>query len=288
MEIIKKIDKCKSTASCLRKKGYKIGFVPTMGSLHQGHLSLIGMAKKDCDKVFMSVFVNPTQFGPDEDYNNYPRNIERDSVLAERKGVDYIFYPEASDMYAPGYKTFVEVKELGKIMCGKHRPGHFKGVTTVVIKLFNIVKAHKAYFGQKDYQQIIIIKKMVEDLNLDIEIITGPTIREKDGLAISSRNEYLSGEERENAVILYESLNETRDMIESGRKDLEGIRREALKRIKKNVYVKSVDYFEFRDPATLKKIVKTGRKQESVLAAAAIWIGKTRLIDNMIIRTRKQ
>ncbi len=288
MEIVKKIDKCRLVANGLREKGYKIGFVPTMGFLHQGHSSLIRMAKKDCDKVFISIFINPIQFGPDEDYHNYPRNMKGDSALAEKEGVDYIFYPEARDMYSPGHKTFVEVKEMDRIMCGKYRPGHFKGVTTVVIKLFNIIKAHKAYFGQKDYQQMIIIKKMVEDLNLDIEIITGPTIREKDGLAISSRNKYLSGEGRKNAVILYESLNEARNMIESGRKDLEEIRKEVLKKIKENVFVNSADYFEFRDPGTLKKIIKAGREQGSVLAAAAIWIGKTRLIDNMIIRTRKQ
>lgn len=284
MKVIKKIKECKSVVSSLRRQGYRIGFVPTMGSLHQGHQSLIRMASKDCDKVFISIFVNPTQFGPGEDYKKYPRDIKKDCMLAEKEGVDYIFFPTAQEMYRSDYKTFVVVRKLGQIMCGKYRPGHFKGVATVVLKLFNIVNAHKAYFGQKDYQQMIIIKKMVYDLDLDVDIVSGPTIRESDGLAMSSRNKYLSSEERENAVVLYQSLNMAKDMIKCGEKDLEKIKKKALKKLKGNKFIKSVDYFEFRDPITLEERKKAEKKHKSLLVASAIWIGKTRLIDNVVIK----
>lgn len=284
MKIIRKIKKCRSVAAGLRKKGFKIGFVPTMGALHLGHLSLIRMARQDCGKVFISVFVNPTQFGPEEDYKKYPRNIKKDCILAEKEGADYVFFPAINEMYKSDHKTLVIVEELDRVMCGKYRPGHFKGVTTVVIKLLNIVNAHKAYFGQKDYQQMVIIKKMVEDLNLDVDIISGPTIRESDGLAVSSRNKYLSFEERENAVVLYQSLNMAKDMVKCGEKDLEKIRRSALKNLKSNKFVKSVDYFEFRDPVTLDKVKKAEKKQRSLLVASAIWMGNTRLIDNVVIK----
>jgi len=284
MEIIRKITKCKLIVNDLKKKGCKIGFVPTMGFLHEGHLSLIRMAKKDCDRVFISIFINPTQFGPGEDFKNYPRDIRRDSSLAEKEGVDYMFYPTVKEMYGSDHKTVVEVKELGNIMCGKYRPGHFAGVTTVVLKLFNIVKAGKAYFGQKDYQQMIIIKRMVEDLNLDIEIVSGPTVREKDGLALSSRNKYLSAEERKNATILYECLILAKDMIEKGEKDLEKIKKIIMVKLKGNRFVKNIDYFEFRDPRTLEDRKRVNKDYKNILAAIALWIGKTRLIDNMIIK----
>ncbi|HEY4695893.1 MAG TPA: pantoate--beta-alanine ligase [Candidatus Hydromicrobium sp.] len=284
MEIIRKITKCKLIVNDLKKKGCKIGFVPTMGFLHEGHLSLIRMAKKDCDRVFISIFINPTQFGPGEDFKNYPRDIRRDSSLAEKEGVDYMFYPTVKEMYGSDHKTVAEVKELGNIMCGKYRPGHFAGVTTVVLKLFNIVKAGKAYFGQKDYQQMIIIKRMVEDLNLDIEIVSGPTVREKDGLALSSRNKYLSAEERKNATILYECLILAKDMIEKGEKDLEKIKKIIMVKLKGNRFVKNIDYFEFRDPRTLEDRKRVNKDYKNILAAIALWIGKTRLIDNMIIK----
>jgi pantoate--beta-alanine ligase len=284
MKIIKKIKECKSVVNTLRRKGYQIGFVPTMGALHMGHLSLIRMARRDCDKVFISVFINPTQFGPGEDYKKYPRNIKKDCMLAEKEGVDYVFFPAVQEMYGSGHKTFVVVKELDQIMCGKYRTGHFEGVTTVVLKLFNIVNAHRAYFGQKDYQQMVIIKKMVDDLDLDIDIVSGPIIRESDGLAMSSRNKYLSFEERENAVVLYQSLIMAKDMVECGEKDLEKIKRDALKKLKGNEFVKNVDYFEFRDPVTLDEIREVKRKRRSLLVTSAVWIGKTRLIDNMVIK----
>lgn len=284
MEIIKKINKCKLIVNDLRKKGYKIGFVPTMGFLHEGHLSLVRMAKKDCDKVFISIFVNPTQFGPSEDFENYPRDIKRDSRLAEKEGVDYIFYPTAKEMYDSDHKTVVKVGELGSIMCGKYRPGHFAGVATVVLKLFNIVRADKAYFGQKDYQQMVIIKRMVDDLDLHIEIVSGPTIRERNGLALSSRNRYLSAEERENAIILYKCLILARDMVKEGEEDLEKIKRIVLDKLKENRFVKSVDYFEFRDPRTLEERKRVEKNYRSILTAVAAWIGKTRLIDNIVIK----
>ena len=284
MEIIKKINECKLIVNQLREKGYKIGLVPTMGFLHEGHINLIRRAKRDCDRVFISIFVNPTQFGPDEDFKNYPRDIKKDSALAKKEGADYIFYPAVQEMYGPDHKTVVEVKELGRIMCGKHRPGHFAGVTTVVLKLFNIVNAQKAYFGQKDYQQMIIIKKMVADLNMDIEIVSGPTTRESNGLALSSRNKYLSVEERENATILYKCLNLAKNMIKNGEKDLEKVKRIVLGKLEDNRFVKSVDYFEFRDTRTLEEIKRGDKDYKSILAAAAVWIGKTRLIDNIIIK----
>jgi pantoate--beta-alanine ligase len=284
MKILKKITECKSVVNNLKKKGFIIGFVPTMGFLHEGHLSLIRMARKECDRVFISIFVNPIQFSPGEDFEKYPRDMKRDVSLAEKGGADYIFYPASKEMYGPDFKTSVEVKELGSIMCGKYRPGHFAGVTTVVLKLINIIGPDKAYFGQKDYQQLVIIKRMVIDLNLDVEIIGGPTIRENDGLTLSSRNKYLSVEERKNAAILYECLNMAKDMIKKGEKDLEKIRKVVMTDLKKNRFVKKVDYFDFRDPGTLEYLKQVDRDSKNILAATAAWIGKTRLIDNMIIK----
>ena len=284
MKILKKITECKSVVDNLKKKCFIIGFIPTMGFLHEGHLSLIRMAREACDRVFISIFVNPIQFGPGEDFEKYPRDMKRDISLAEKGGVDYIFYPTEKEMYGPDFKTSVEVKELGSIMCGKYRPGHFAGVTTVVLKLLNIVRPDKAYFGQKDYQQLVIIKRMVDDLNLDVEIIGGPTIRENDGLALSSRNKYLSAEERENATILYRCLKIAKDMIKKGEKDLEKIRKVVITDLGKNRFVKKVDYFDFRDPRTLDHLKQVDKGSKNILAATAVWIGRTRLIDNMIIK----
>ncbi|MFA5015074.1 MAG: pantoate--beta-alanine ligase [Actinomycetota bacterium] len=284
MEILKKITECKLIVDNIKKRGLTIGFVPTMGFLHEGHLSLIRKAKKECDRIFISIFVNPIQFGPGEDFKNYPRDMKRDISLAGNAGADYIFYPTAKEMYGPDFKTAVEVKELGDIMCGKYRPGHFAGVTTVVLKFFNIVKPDRAYFGQKDYQQLVIIKRMVCDMNLDIKIAGCPTVREKDGLALSSRNKYLSAGERKNAVVLFGCLTEAKDMIKKGEKDLEKIRKTIMIKLKKNRSVKKVDYFDFRDPGTLEHIKRVNEENRSILAAIAVRIGRTRLIDNMIIK----
>lgn len=284
MEILKKITECRSIVNNIKKRGLTIGFIPTMGFLHEGHLSLVRKAKKECGRVFISIFVNPIQFGPGEDFVNYPRDIKRDISLAEKGGVDYIFYPTAKEMYGSDFKTAIEVKELGDIMCGKYRPGHFAGVTTVVLKFFNIIRPDRAYFGQKDYQQLVIIKRMVYDMNLDVKITGCTTVREKDGLALSSRNKYLSAGERKNATVLYGSLIEAKRMIKKGEKDLEKIRKTIMIKLKKNRFIKKVDYFDFRDPGTLEYIKKVNEDNRNILAAIAVRIGRTRLIDNMVIK----
>ncbi|NVM04874.1 MAG: pantoate--beta-alanine ligase, partial [Candidatus Helarchaeota archaeon] len=206
MKIIRKIKEMQSFSEHLKLEGKKIGLVPTMGYLHQGHLSLVEAVRPLCDVVVMSIFVNPTQFAPNEDFARYPKDFKRDKKLAEQSGVDVIFYPSYNEMYKKNYLTAVKVKQITEIMCGKSRPTHFEGVTTVVAKLFNIVKPHIAVFGQKDAQQAVVIKKMIEDLNFDIKIIISPLIRENDGLAVSSRNSYLSACGRKDALVLYKSL----------------------------------------------------------------------------------
>ena len=288
MEVISSIKLIKETCGSLRSRPVTVGFVPTMGFLHKGHLSLIEMAKKDCKKIIISIFVNPLQFGKNEDYDNYPRDIDRDYRLAKKSGVDYIFIPSAEEIYKKDHKTFVEVIDLSNIMCGKYRPQHFRGVCTVVLKLINIVNPDKAYFGQKDYQQLVIIKKMLEDLNRDVEVISCPTVREKDGLALSSRNKYLPGPKRKKAAILYKSLNDAAASIKTGREDLGEIKKTAIENIKKSDAVSTVDYFDFRNPVTLEEILNPRAylkesPDRKILIAAAIRIGKTRLIDNILI-----
>jgi len=284
MKTIKKIKEFTLLAESIRKRGKTIGIVPTMGFLHEGHLRLIRMARKQCEVVVLSIFVNPAQFGPGEDFEKYPRDINRDRHLAEKEGVDYVFYPAASEMYKSEHKTFVEVEGLGDIMCGAYRQGHFKGVATVVLKLLNITKANRAYFGEKDYQQMIIVKRMVDDLNVDVEIVRVPTVREEDGLAMSSRNRYLDRKERENAGILYKCLNKAKDMIKGGEKNLRVVRTEMIKELEKNRYISRVDYIEFRNPLNLQEISEAGESGRSILVAVAAWIGSTRLIDNMVIK----
>ena len=287
MEVIKKVCSMRKKMDNLRKDGCTIGFVPTMGYLHEGHLSLIRTAKNECDRVIISIFVNPTQFGPEEDFKRYPRDFKKDCQLAEKEGVDYIFYPSKEEMYGSGYETFVEVKDLSEIMCGRTRPGHFRGVCTVVLKLFNIVNPHKAYFGEKDFQQLVILRKMAKDLNLFLEIRSCPIVREKDGLALSSRNKYLSKEERKNATIIYRCLNAVQEAISSGETDLEKVKDNVLKKLEGNRFVKKVEYFDFRDPATLLERKRIKKTSDRVLAAAAVWIGNTRLIDNKIIMSEE-
>lgn len=287
MEIIEKIEDMKKKSQSLRENNEVLGLVPTMGYLHQGHLSLIRMAKKECSKVIISIFVNPTQFRPGEDFEKYPRDLERDCKLSEEEGVDYIFHPSAEEMYGKDYLTFVEVEKLSKIMCGVARPGHFRGVCTVVLKLFNIVNPHKAYFGEKDYQQLVIIKKMVEDLNLSLVVRAGPIIREEDGLAMSSRNKYLSTEERKDAVIIYKCLNLAQELVDKGEKDLLKIKKVVLEKLKEKKSVSKIDYFDFRNPESLEEIKVIGEHPDKILAAAAVWIGNTRLIDNKVIEINK-
>lgn len=266
----------------LKAKGNTIGLVPTMGYLHEGHLSLMRKAKRDTDKAVVSIFVNPAQFGPREDYTKYPRNFKRDERLAKSIGVDTIFYPSVMQMYPNRFCTYVNVENLTEGLCGKFRPGHFRGVTTVVTKLFNIVKPDIAYFGQKDAQQAIVIKKMTEDLNIPVKIKVMPTIREKDRLAMSSRNVYLSSDERKKALILYKSLQVARNLIKSGETNPAKIKNKMRMMIEK-IKNSKIDYISIVDMDTMKDVKNL---KANVLIALAVWIGKTRLIDNIIVKAR--
>ena len=275
----------------LFRNGETVGLVPTMGYLHDGHISLIKKARENNTKVITSIFVNPIQFGPKEDYATYPRDMERDSEMAKKAGTDYIFVPGAKDMYPMGFATFVEVKEMDSIMCGAFRPGHFRGVCTVVLKLFNITYPSIAYFGLKDYQQYIIIKKMAAELNLPVKIIGCPIIREKDGLAMSSRNKYLTEKERSSATILYKSLKFAKVKIIEGERDLLKLQKGCINNIKNNENVSKIDYFDFRDGTTLKEIKSLEpaegiKMPEKLLVATAAHIGRTRLIDNIVINIK--
>jgi len=280
METIRISSVMQETSNTNILKGRKIGFVPTMGALHEGHLSLVRRSKQENDITVVSIFVNPIQFGPNEDFNRYPRDFDGDFNKLQNEGVDILFYPDIASIYPEGYSTYVEVKGLSDKLCGAFRPGHFKGVATIVTKLFNIVKPNRAYFGQKDYQQSVIIRRMVKDLNLDVEIIVCPTVREEDGLAMSSRNSYLSGKEREAATIIYKTLTKASELIQSGIIDGVRIKNFMMEEIKKEPAVSSIDYVGVYDPETLDEIDII--KGEVVLAAA-IFIGKTRLIDNIIV-----
>ncbi len=281
MRVVKKIKEMKKIADQLRKEGKIIGFVPTMGYLHEGHLSLVKIAKRKSDVCVVSIFVNPLQFGPKEDYHTYPRNFKRDKKLLTALGVDIIFYPSEKEIYPEPCLTSVQVKKLSEGLCGRVRPGHFEGVATIVTKLFNIVKPHIAVFGQKDYQQAIIIKKMVKDLNFDIKIIIAPTIREKNGLACSSRNIYLNEKERKEATVLYQSLRLAKKMIKEGERNSERI----IKEMKKLITTKSsgkIDYIEIVDAKTLAPVKKISGK---VCIALAVFFGKARLIDNILVQS---
>jgi len=268
-----------SLSSQIHLQGKRIGLVPTMGFLHEGHLSLIREIKRHCDVTVMSIFVNPTQFSPSEDFADYPRDFVRDKKLAEAEGCDIIFYPDAKDIYPGNYLTYVTVEKISYILCGVSRPIHFRGVATIVAKLFNIVKPQIAIFGQKDAQQAIIIKKMVNDLNFDVEILVAPIVREKDGLAKSSRNTYLSPEMRRQASVLFQSLKAAEQKILSGETDAAAIK--AL--IKNKIAEKPaavIDYIEIVNPETLEHQAEI---QGSVLIALAVRFGKTRLIDNIVV-----
>jgi len=284
MKVVRKVNEMSKISSSLITKGFVLGLVPTMGYLHEGHLSLVRLAKSQCQKLIMSIFVNPIQFGPREDFKKYPRDFEGDCNQAIKEGVDYIFLPTDEEMYGTDYRTIVEVSKLSSIMCGRTRPGHFKGVCTVVLKLFNIVKPNRAYFGQKDYQQVVVIKKMAGDLNLPVDIVSCPIVREKDGLALSSRNKYLSTEERKSAAELYRQLNLASEMIGKGERDLGKIEKIINGNLKKVKHIKKVDYFNLRDPVSLKEMKYAGSSGQKILAATAVWIGGTRLIDNIIIK----
>jgi len=265
----------------LKKQGKKIGFVPTMGYLHQGHLSLVDIAKKNVDIVVVSIFVNPTQFGPNEDFQKYPRDFNRDCELLKPYNVDYIFYPSIDDIYPKNFSTYVEETEISQVLEGKYRPTHFKGVTTIVNILFNIVKPDIAVFGQKDAQQLAIISKMVKDLMMNIEIIPAPIVRENDGLAMSSRNVYLSAEERNDALVLFKSLSYAKDLIVKGERNCDVIRNKGME-ILTSVSTSNPDYFEIVEAESFKFIDRLENGKKYYLLAACR-IGSTRLIDNFLI-----
>lgn len=276
MVLVKNISEIKDLVSEWKKEGNTIGLVPTMGYLHEGHESLIKKARKENDKVIVSVFVNPTQFGPNEDLESYPRNIEKDRELCENCGVDVVFNPEPVEMYKNNASTYVNVEGLTEGLCGASRPIHFRGVCTVVSKLFNITMADRAYFGEKDAQQLAVVKKMVKDLNFNIDVVGCPIIREKDGLAKSSRNTYLSKEERVAALILNKSLNLALKKLKNGEASGENVIN-VIKGVIKEEPLAKIDYIEVVDNKTLKPVKKI---EGSVLVAIAVYIGKTRLIDN--------
>ena len=278
MEIIRTVADMKARAAAWKAEGLSIGLVPTMGSLHEGHESLMDAARAASDRVVVSVFVNPIQFGPGEDYEAYPRDLERDARICERHGVDVVFHPEVDDMYAPAHNTFVVMETLTDSLCGASRPGHFRGVCTVVTKLFNIVTPDRAYFGQKDAQQLAVIKRMVKDLNMPLTITGCPIIREEDGLAKSSRNTYLSPEERKAALVLSRSIFLGKEMVEKGERDCKKILASMTAEIEKEPLAK-IDYVKIVDLDTMQQVEKIDR---GFLAAIAVYIGKTRLIDNFM------
>lgn len=279
MKIVRSIRLMREISRKQKCKGRSIGFVPTMGALHEGHLSLIRKARKENNFLVVSIFVNPTQFGKMEDFKRYPRALEKDALLCKRAGVDVIFYPSAKDMYPSEYKTYVEVEDLNQVLCGNSRPGHFRGVATVVTKLLNIVSPNRAYFGQKDAQQAVIIRKIVSDLNLPVKVEVLPTVRQADGLALSSRNIYLKPQERIDALGLFQSLKLAKDLIRQGKTDSSAIINSMRKliRAKKNA---KVDYIAIVDAQNLTPLRKVSGK---CLIALAVWIGKIRLIDNLKI-----
>ena len=277
MDIINNIKDMQSYSESIRKDGLRIGFVPTMGALHSGHMALVEYIQKFCDCSVVSIFVNPTQFTPGEDFDNYPRKLEDDTDKLSRSGVNVLFAPQSADMYGDDYKTYVEVKGVQDHLCGKHRPGHFRGVATIVLKLINITKPHYAVFGEKDYQQLQIIKKMVDDLNIDVEILGYPLVREEDGLAMSSRNRYLNSEKRSQATSISKALFQVKEMFERGissSAELCIIARDILN----ESGINDIDYISIVDNKLLevKEIASSGD-----IVAMAARVGGARLIDNI-------
>lgn len=279
MRVIEDIQQMQKISTVLKKEGKRIGFVPTMGYLHEGHISLIKRAKEENDVVVVSIFVNPIQFGKNEDFDRYPRDFKRDlDICAKDNNVDYLFYPSYNQMYPEGYKTYVEVEKLSNILCGAFRPGHFKGVATVVLKLFNIVQPDNAYFGKKDYQQFKIIQQMVRDLNLTVNVIGCPTVREPDGLAMSSRNSYLSSAERESALYISKALFKMKEEFESGTRDVSMLIDIGRSILQQAPLLREIQYLEIVDSEDLQP-KKIAQKGDVILLA--VYIGQTRLIDNI-------
>ncbi len=272
------------TSRMHRSQGKGIGFVPTMGALHEGHLSLVRRAREENDILVVSIFVNPLQFGPQEDFNKYPRDIEMDIEKLQKEGVHTLFMPEPASLYPSGFSTSIGVKGLSEKLCGAYRPGHFTGVATVVCKLFNLVKPSKAYFGQKDYQQTVVIKRMTEDLNMDVELVVCPTVREREGLAMSSRNTYLNPEQRKAALSLYAALTAASHRIQSGTSAPEEIKKLMQDALQKEPLLSEVQYAGVYDPVTLDELHEFMKEN---LLAVAVKIGSTRLIDNMLLTLHK-
>lgn len=282
MDTIRKIDLMQELSEKWRRDGYIISCVPTMGFLHEGHIELLRVGREKGDRLIMTLFVNPTQFGPSEDYERYPQDTEGDLTKARSIGVDVVFMPTAKEMYPEGFQSTVTVGEITKYLCGRFRPGHFAGVTTIVAKLFNITKPHLAIFGEKDYQQLAVIKQMVRDLNMDIAIIGVPTIREKDGLAMSSRNTYLSPQERLSALSLKKGLDLAKTMVKQGEKDSATIKSTLRELILSHPFTE-IDYISICDP---EKLIDVDKIDGPCLLALAIIVGKARLIDNIMLREK--
>jgi len=280
MKICKTIAEMRAASRAARREGKRLGFVPTMGALHEGHLSLMRAAKSKCNAVAASIFVNPLQFAPTEDLAKYPRSFERDVALLEKESVDLLFAPTPEEMYPAGAVTYVTVEGLSEKLCGKSRPGHFRGVTTVVAKLLHIVEPDAAFFGQKDAAQATIIRRMVQDLNLPVEIVVCPIVREPDGLAMSSRNAYLSPQERQSALALNRSLTEVKHRFDQGERHAANLM-EAGKQVLAQEPTVRLDYFEIVDPATLDPMPELTR---AALVAVAAFVGGTRLIDNILLK----
>ncbi len=279
MDVIPSPEAMQRRALELKRSGRTIGFVPTMGFLHEGHLSLMRLAREKCDVLVASIFVNPTQFGPNEDLDAYPRDFERDEALCAQAGVDIVFYPEPENMYAADASVWVDEESLSGVLCGASRAGHFRGVCTVVAKLFNLVLPDVAVFGEKDAQQLRIIERMVRDLNFPIEIVRGPIVREPDGLAMSSRNKYLSAEQRQNALCLKRSLDRVRELAGAGERKV-SVLRDAMVELIEAVPEAAIDYIEFVDDAS---VVPVDGIEGHALVALAVRIGATRLIDNAVL-----
>ena len=284
MKIIRSAKTLQKYIRSLKQNSKTVGFVPTMGALHEGHLSLIRKSRRENDIVVASIFINPTQFGQNEDFSSYPREEKKDKMSLKKEKTDILFLPVIDEMYPEGFSTFVEVKELDQYLCGQYRAGHFQGVTTVVCKLLNLVSPDALYLGQKDIQQAVIIQKMIKDLNLPVHLRICPTQREKSGLALSSRNKYLDPLERKEAAVLYKSLRNAKKMIEAGELDVKKIQRQSAQLIKKNS-TSVVQYFECVSFDNLKPFKKVP-PGKSIIALAA-YFGKTRLIDNIIVNVKK-
>lgn len=280
MKIIESIQDMKKASLAMRVEGKKIAFVPTMGYLHEGHLSLMKKGKEVGNVLIVSIFVNPTQFAKGEDLERYPRDIERDKELCKGEGVDILFVPDAREMYPENYQTYLDIEKVTKNLCGASRPGHFRGVATVVTKLFNIVRPHYAIFGEKDFQQLVTIRRLALDLNMDVDVIGIPIVREADGLAMSSRNSYLSQEEREAARSIYRALQVAKEMFDEGERSAGVLLKEARRVLEISPIIEP-EYAKLVDIGTMEEV---DRVENEALLAMAVRIGKTRLIDNIILR----